>query len=99
MEVSMSRRALKFAAVFAMTVLGGNFALAAEEGQAELLKALGGAKHTLLQHIGQGLRYRGGGQCVQRVWRRRHGSIMGAEQGGLRRPQAHRPVGAIPYVA
>jgi len=53
MEVSMSRRALKFAAVFAMTVLGGNFALAAEEGQAELLKALGGAKHTLLQGIAQ----------------------------------------------
>jgi hypothetical protein len=53
MEVSMSRTALKFAAVLAMTVLGGTFALAAEEGQAELLKALGGAKHTLLQGIAQ----------------------------------------------
>ena len=49
----MSGRVLKFAAVFAMTVLGGTFALAAEEGQAELLKALGGAKHTLLQGIAQ----------------------------------------------
>jgi hypothetical protein len=49
----MSRRALKFAAIFALTILGSSFAPAAEEGQAELLKALGGAKHTLLQGIAQ----------------------------------------------
>jgi hypothetical protein len=49
----MSRRALKFAAVFALTILGSSFAPAAEEGQAELLKALSGAKHTLLQGIAQ----------------------------------------------
>jgi hypothetical protein len=52
-EVNMSRRALSFAALLALTMGTSSFAFAAEEGQAELLKALGGAKHTLAQGIAQ----------------------------------------------
>jgi hypothetical protein len=54
MEVNMTRNNLKFVAAFALAMLGSGFAAMAEEGgQAELLKALGGAKHTLLQGIAQ----------------------------------------------
>jgi hypothetical protein len=54
MEVNMTRNNLKFVAVFALAMLGSSFGAMAEEGgQAELLKALGGAKHTLLQGIAQ----------------------------------------------
>ena len=69
----MSRTALKFAAVLAMTVLGGTFALAAEEGQAELLKALGGAKHTLLQGIAQVAK---GTKCPRAKYEMDHGKLM-----------------------
>src|SRR5215813_3144521 len=53
MEVNMSRRALGFAAVLALTMAGNSFVFAADEGGQELLQALGGAKHTLLQGIAQ----------------------------------------------
>jgi hypothetical protein len=54
MEEKMSRKVLKLVTAFALTMLASSFAIAAEEGgQAELLKALGGAKHTLLQGIAQ----------------------------------------------
>jgi hypothetical protein len=53
MEVNMSRRASSFVAVLALAMAGSSFAFAADEGPAELLKALGGAKHTLLQGIAQ----------------------------------------------
>ena len=50
----MPRGKLKFVAAFALAMLGGSFAAVAEEGgQAALLKALDGAKHTLLQGVAQ----------------------------------------------
>jgi hypothetical protein len=54
MELNMTTRNLKFVAAFALAMLGNGFAAAAEEGsQAALLKALGEAKHTLLQGVAQ----------------------------------------------
>ena len=50
----MSSKVLKLVTAFALTMSASTFAIAAEEGgQAELLKALGGAKHTLVQGITQ----------------------------------------------
>jgi hypothetical protein len=54
MEEKMSSKVLKLVTAFALTMSASTFAIAAEEGgQAELLKALGGAKHTLVQGITQ----------------------------------------------
>jgi hypothetical protein len=54
MEEKMSRKVLKFVTAFGLMMLASTFAIAAEEGgQAALLKALGGAKHSLQQGIAQ----------------------------------------------
>jgi hypothetical protein len=54
MEVNMTRNNLKFVAAFVLAMLGSGFAATAEEGgQGALLKALGDAKHSLLQGIAQ----------------------------------------------
>jgi hypothetical protein len=100
-EVNMIRRSLTLVIAVGLAMLGSSIAWSEDSDQAALIKALGGAKLTLLQGIAQVAK--GTEVPIEAKYEMAHGKLMlsiyTSAKGFDCRPKAHRSVGAISRAA